>query len=392
MPGQHAVLSPSASGRWLQCPASVRMAEKVPQGSESKYAHEGTLAHALAEIEANHHFGHTSAAARDREYEAWRASCNLTIDQIGEMQAHVKDYVALIEERLARHPGSIVLFEERMDSGVEACWGTSDTVIVGPSHIEIIDLKYGMGVRVAAGNNSQLRLYGLGALDTFGDLIGEATTVYVTVFQPRLGHVDTEEISADELRAWREAIKPIADQALHDPNAPFGPSESACRFCPAAGDCAPRMEKMIADDFMPVTDDPEIISDEDLGRLLGRVDEMMGFCEAVKATAMRRAYTEGSEIPGWKVVRGRGRRFFTDPEEVVKTLTAEGYSRDQIVDEKVSVKGITAIEKLVGKSVFPVVLEGLVQKTEGNPALVPLDDKRPPIDRHTAAAEDFGPA
>lgn len=44
----HALLSPSASHRWLECPPSVRLTELM-EDKPSAYADEGTLAHSIAE-------------------------------------------------------------------------------------------------------------------------------------------------------------------------------------------------------------------------------------------------------------------------------------------------------------------------------------------------------
>src|SRR5690606_41993378 len=78
--------------------------------------------------------------------------------------------------------------------------------------LEIVDLKYGKGVQVDAEGNPQLRLYALGAYNEFGALY-DFQTVRMTIVQPRLDHVSTEELSLDELLAWGEIIKPIYQQA-----------------------------------------------------------------------------------------------------------------------------------------------------------------------------------
>ena len=55
--------------------------------------------------------------------------------------------------------------------------------------------------------------------------------------------------------------------------------------------------------------------------------------------------------------------------------------------------GITAMEKLLGKKKFADILNGLVEKPQGKPALVPESDKRPPMNIGENAAksayEDF---
>ena len=45
----HALLSASASERWICCPPSVRLEEQFPE-STSVYAEEGTLAHEICEL------------------------------------------------------------------------------------------------------------------------------------------------------------------------------------------------------------------------------------------------------------------------------------------------------------------------------------------------------
>ena len=57
MPGLHATLSASSSKRWLSCPPSARLEEKLRSrfgDRASVYAEEGTKAHALAELKLRH--------------------------------------------------------------------------------------------------------------------------------------------------------------------------------------------------------------------------------------------------------------------------------------------------------------------------------------------------
>ena len=73
MPSSHAVLSPSASERWISCPASIAMAELVPPGVESGYAAEGTAAHGLAELKGRWSFGQISEVDYVVERGKWHA-------------------------------------------------------------------------------------------------------------------------------------------------------------------------------------------------------------------------------------------------------------------------------------------------------------------------------
>lgn len=376
------------------------MEAALPKGSneDSVYAREGTIAHALGEIEASLHFGLITKRKYTAALRAWRKEFDAQgypADTLLEMQVHIKAYVALIAERLARRPHSRVLLEQRMDSGVPTCWGTSDVVIVSPTHVEIIDLKYGAGVPVYAHDNSQLRLYGCGALDTFGDILGETDTVYTTIFQPRaMDEPSTEELTPEELRTWRQDIvMPAATLALGN-NAPFGPSEKACRWCPVAGICRARVEKAVAVDFgEPYREEqlapaaPEALTPEELGLVLQRVPEIKAWCAAVEAHALEAAYGQGQHIPGWKVVKSGGQRRITDHAAAIQTLIDAGYKAEQVADFKV--KGIGVLEKLVGKKEFPVLLDGLIGKTDGKESLVPESDGRQAITPTGQAAADF---
>ena len=50
----HAKLSPSASSRWIACPGSVQLCEKINREEKpSPYAEEGTKAHNLSQLMFN---------------------------------------------------------------------------------------------------------------------------------------------------------------------------------------------------------------------------------------------------------------------------------------------------------------------------------------------------
>ena len=52
----HAVLSASASSRWLACPPSAKLCAEIPD-TTTDYAREGTCAHELAEYKVNKMLG-----------------------------------------------------------------------------------------------------------------------------------------------------------------------------------------------------------------------------------------------------------------------------------------------------------------------------------------------
>lgn len=392
MGGQHAKLAPSAAETWISCPASIRMSALVPSGGSSIYAEEGTAAHALGEIKASLALGLITERQATHRREKWRKEFAYVLDQLEEgweleMERCTTEYVELILERAALYPNSQVMLEQRMPTGIPECDGTSDVVIVSPLHVEIIDLKYGSGVAVEAHDNPQLKLYALGALDTYGDVLGDTELVRWTVFQPRMDHTLTEETTPEELRKWRSRILPIAEAAL-GPDAPFGPSEAACRWCPASGRCQAQLESVFAEPW--IEEKPEDLQPEDYARVLADVPRIKEWLKAFEEAALGLAYSQGIQIPGYKVVRSGGQRGIRDHPKAIEVLVAEGYEPAEV--SNVKAKGIGELEKLLGKEDFKRLLEDteLVTKSDGKESLVPESDKRESITPNVEAAKVFG--
>lgn len=383
MPGEHARLSPSSAHRWLHCPASVLLAEDAGQvpDEDSAYAAEGTRAHVLCEIEASHHFRWIDDLEYQRRKDTWRMTLEGEHEE-ADMQVAAGGYVVLLQRIVDENPGAVVLLEQRMDTGVPSCWGTGDAVVIAPGLIHVVDLKYGTGIEVEAVDNPQLMLYGVGALDTF-DIIGEVESVCVTVYQPRREHVETYCLSDVELRAWRDSIVPIANAALQG-GAEFGPSEEACRWCPVAGECSARARFVAVQEF----GEPALLSPEQLAEAVRQIPNIRKWCEQVEERALSKAYRDNVEIPGFKVVRSNGRRKITDEAHAIQILIDNGFTAEQVA--KVAIKSFGDLERLLPKDELNAVLGDLVTKTEGKPSLVPLDDKREPINALAEESKAFG--
>ena len=392
MAGEHAVLSPSSAERWISCPASVQLAAKYKrEETDSIFAREGTAAHALAELHGRLAFEYISEDEFTAGVVRWESEFGdvfgaPTNSDREEMFESAREYVSLIQNLLSRYKNASVHFEERLATGVPQSWGTSDAVIVSPLAVHIVDFKYGKGVRVEAAGNPQLRLYAAGALDAYGDLLGDTEIVALTVHQPRLYHTDTEELTPDELRAWREdVVIPAAKLALGPvEKAPFGPSEAACRWCPLAGACRARAEYIAETDFGTSAD---LLDDAEIARELPRLADIQRWVEDVKKEALQRAYTEGRTLPGHKVILRGGKRLIKDQTFAIQKLIDAGWEAEQVADLRV--KGITALEKLLGRKDFAEILGDVVTRTEGKPAVVPETDSGVAVTAESRAAEDF---
>jgi Protein of unknown function (DUF2800) len=381
MDNGHAILGPSASGRWIQCPASVRMTRDIESEVDSVYAREGTQFHTLCEVEASRRILSKEPGDYAVGYLDW--ALETEGDWQDDQLLYVEKWIELLREYLAEEEGARLYLEVRVETGIPGCWGTGDAVIVYSDRIRVIDIKYGKGIRVSAIGNSQARLYGVGALFTLVKDPLAIKEITNTIWQPRLNNLSEETLTRAELVRWRDDLIPIALLALGE-DAPFGPSESACRFCPIAGDCGPRAKFMLAQDF----GDPDILSGEELADAFTRTSHLKRWITDIEDAALKRAYEEDGSVPGFKVVRSGGRRTITNPEAAVDRLLDANFDPDQVYSRKPAT--LAQLEKLVGSpEELQQVLGDLLVKSEGRLSLAKDSDPRPPADAIHSAQTDF---
>lgn len=368
MADEHALLSASSAYRWLLCTPSAVLAAHEPQ-TTSVYAEEGTRAHAAAEQILS-----TVHKAEDVE-----------MAMSVPLEYEIAPYINYVLVKYLEHPNGKLLVEQRVDFSeyVPGGFGTSDAVLITDEILEIVDLKYGKGVAVSAYENPQMRLYALGTLKILEGFYS-FKKIRMTIVQPRLENVSTEEISIEELKEWGEiVVKPAAEQAARGEGL-FVPGEH-CRFCPLSGKC--RAQSLQASHMAPValTKTSTTLTPAEVGHLLPQIDQVEQFIKAVKEYAINELM-EGREIPGYKLVEGRSVRQYKDDLKVAETLKKAGYAEALIYDRKLI--GITAMEKLLSKKTFNTLLGDLVEKPAGKPTLAPESDKRDPY-KPITALEDY---
>lgn len=380
----HAMLSASGAHRWLECPPSAMLETKF-QDTESEYAAEGTLAHELLEAKLRKKYNIRRPDTLEKYEDNYKEISKNELFS-SQMEDYVDEVVDYVEERFnaakSAYEQSEIHIEVRLDfsSAVPEGFGTGDIVIISDKYIEVIDLKYGKGVEVSAENNPQLRLYGYGALCEY-DWLYDLEYITTTIHQPRLGNVSSENIFVDAMEEWiEETVKPVAALAF-DGKGEYNAGEH-CRFCKAKGSCRKRTEMNIESaksDF----DDPELLTEEEIGEILFKVDEFMKFASDIKDYALVQARDHGKTFPGWKIVEGRSNRKYKDEKELEKALKNAGYKPKDYQEKKLV--GITKLEKVLGAEGSEILKDHTI-KPPGKPALVPLDDKRPEMN---SAVEDF---
>lgn len=378
----HALLSASGAKRWMSCPPSARLEERLKTvlgESSSPFAAEGTKAHSLSELKLLRELGRMGEPNGVNEFNYTKRR-----EALGEIPAEMENatdfYVDTVMEKfmMARKacPDAKLLIEVRLDFSrwVPHGFGTGDSVIVSDVLLEVIDLKYGKGVRVEAEENPQARCYGLGALDLFGELYG-FPKVRNTIVQPRLDHVPEETLTREELLRWaEEELKPKAELAWRG-EGEFHAGDH-CRFCVARAICRAR-----AMDAMKVLDSMEALDtlpESEIPRILDLADVAMDWIKDLKQYALSQAL-RGQRWPGYKLVHGRRpARVWKDEEAAEEQLIRAGYTKQEYTVEP-KLRTVSQMEKAIGKTAFATLLGDFTTQPEGAPTLVPEDDKRPEI-------------
>jgi len=379
MPGSHALLSPSSAHRWLHCTASPRLEERE-EDRGSSYAEEGTLAHAYCARGLKRYLGHPTDG-EDAEIDELSGKYHT-----GEMDEHVDAYrdfvIGKFEHVMLRCPDPRLLVETRLDFAgwIPGAFGTADAIIIADGTMDVIDFKYGKGVRVDAKDNPQMMIYALGAYDEFS-IAYNIKKVRMTIFQPRLANISQTEMSVYDLTAWAESVlKPKAAEAWEGTGAQ-SPGDW-CRFCKVRGKCKALARQCL--DTAERYEDPRLITPEMMAAdVLPRLAAIRTWVSDVEAYALEQALA-GKSYEGWKVVEGRSNRRIADTEGVIAALAKEFDSKDFMKPREL--RSITDLERLAGKRRFAELCGQYIEKPQGKPALVPADDKRP---EWNSAESDF---
>ena len=137
--------SPSAAERWMTCPGSVAACLDLPNESSS-YADEGTAAH---------YMGEQILLGVDGKSLVGKKAENGVV-MTAEMLLEVTKYTNYVLD-VIKTTGGTLLVEQRLpliDITGEDAQGTSDVVILAGDEILVVDLKFGMGVKVEAERNT----------------------------------------------------------------------------------------------------------------------------------------------------------------------------------------------------------------------------------------------
>jgi hypothetical protein len=213
---------------WLQCPASVTLTKAMTRPS-SKFAREGTAAHAVAEMTLKGDiFLPDKINVEGDEY----------IISPGMCQA-LNPYVTYVES-LRALPGARVFLEQRLvvpfTGGM--VWGTLDCGVyeLPARNLYVADLKFGKGVAVDP-SGPQLKFYAL-ALAGHVSETRDKTPITLTICQPRIegSPLRSHETTLGELWNWRDAeVLPAINRIANNDTTEVAGAH--CRWCVRKTEC-----------------------------------------------------------------------------------------------------------------------------------------------------------
>lgn len=389
----HSRYAPSASKRWINCPGSLALCDKVPPQEDSEYAAEGTAAHELGEkaLLQNKNAADFMGQTMNEKY---------VVDK--EMADAVQVYLDAVRSRFPEGPfesllNTLVFVERKFDLSWlhKGMFGKTDVFIFDPQEklLSVVDYKHGVGVEVDPEWNSQAMIYALGALHDLWAGQTEITRkaisvmkmvekVEIVIVQPRLfgteEPVKTWTISAADLIYWGVHVLKAAAVATDDPNAPLHVT-AECRFCPALAVCPAQAENalMLAKTQFtdPIFPAPDQLTPETIAKIMSLAQVFDKWVGEVQGYAQKQMEC-GMRIPGYKLVKKKSNREWID--EIEAGLRLKGILGDAAYVQKLlSVKQAEdAIKKL---KIVPDPLAGLWQKPDNGVSIAPESDKRPAV-------------
>lgn len=365
----HALLSASGADRWMNCTPSARLEQRFEESKDSIYAMEGTLAHEFGDLNLRYFNKEISKKTLNVELKKLRKDKLYTY----EMEEQVEKYTDYVIEEYNSKKDALLLVEQKLDFShiVEKGFGTGDTTIIADEVLDVIDLKYGKGVQVDAKENPQLKLYGIGALRKY-DLSYDIKIVRLTIVQPRLDHISTWDIKAEDLIEWGEKqVKPKAAKAFKGLG--VQKAGSWCKWCRAKAMCATLAAeniKLARHEFR----DPHLLTEEQVLGIHAQIPMLVDWAKGVDDYLLKEA-VKGKKWPGLKLVEGRSTRKIADEKGLRTVLIANDFKEEDFTETKLL--GITKLEKLVGKKKIKDIASDYIVKPMGAPTLTTESDPKP---------------
>lgn len=390
---KHALLAPSSSERWLNCPPSAVQESKEPY-STSIEAERGTLAHDLGECLIRQQLHEMDIQKMNQEVLSNQIRRFEYIQKHELYDNEMLDYcyayrdfvIQAYGEALAEDPEAVIFLEVDLilTEFIPESFGRSDVIIISAKRLHNIDLKYGRG-QVSPIQNPQLKIYTLGALVKF-DFLFTPEELFLTIYQPRIGNIETWLTKASHLFAWGYDTLKFAARMAFKGEGDYSPG-THCHFCKIKHKCRAAKNNYDLVASREFTE-PHLLREDEIEDLLANFEVVEDWIESIKKYALEQAVTADKKWKGFKVVEGKSNRVYTDEQQVEFKLLASKVPKDKIY-KPLEVWGITEMEKKLGTEKFNEYLGLLITKPQGANKLVPESNSKPARNTLKKAQNEF---
>ena len=397
-PAPHSKFGGSVAARVLRCPASVGLVAKVPAylRKVSAYAERGTALHAAMALLID------NARSLDGLVGETINGYTFSADDVdGTLRSAFAYADALLDA-----PGAEFYLEQRVIFPTIDAFGTVDLLIRIGAVLHVIDVKFGVGVRVLAlfpvGDNedlvnSQLLFYAAAARHSLPEFFAGVEDIVLTIVQPMSIEPDAEMVSSvtvthAELDAFIVAYRAACAEALSD--APRLQRGAHCRFCPARPICPEHTKPLL--DLSQFSMPPAFTTPPEKEAYLQVLADGLNLVDAVKDIGVairdqsRAAAERGDNVPGYALSAGRAERHWRDEIVAQVALLSLGFDHDDIIEAEVmrSPKKIETRAKVRGLK----VPQELIVSARSGVSLVKAENVRVPVLGRSELARTFSEA
>lgn len=367
----HSILSPSGAKRWLSCPGSISLTQKLGAVSSSSAAADlGTLIHGYAEKMINE--GSSSLKDENLQRNHYKEALN---------------FVKYVYETCDSLNADFLKAEYKvnLDFLYPDTSGTADCVAISNNQLFIFDLKTGSNP-VESFENKQLMLYALGIFYEFKDKY-KFEKINLHIYQNnercRADLTNYWSCSPEDLMEFEKYVKKQIENIFSD-DPKFNPCDSNCQYCPAASQCKALIDTMYEniEDCKKIENDPSI-KIEDVEYIL----ENKALIERTLEALMERMLNHlqnGGKSEKFKLVQNAGKRVWKNEVETIAFITENCKdSIDDFMPRKLATPK-QCLDMVDGDLIQK--FEDQIYKKEGSIAVALKSDKRKEI---KSISDDF---
>ncbi len=392
----HHELGPSAMPRWVRCPGSVIVSRQYPNET-SEDAFLGTLTHALGELclltdtEPYEYIGlnlaqiHKAIAEATSPVEPEENQSDLFEHVIDQEKADaVNSYVEYCRAIMANCDEFFVETSISLNDWVEEVFGASDFAAITGSVLDVVDYKNGVGIKVDAFENWQTIGYGLGMYAELS-LMYDIKTIRMTIVQPNLDHIDTWEISVDELLGFGEYLRERAE-LVYEEDAKKIPGLKQCQFCLHKNHCselASHALTIAGENYTSLDQEFEAkrldqLTNTEISKIYPNLALVINWANSMKKFVVAE-FEAGRGLDDYKMVEGKRSRSWIDEDEAEKKMRNVGKLKKSDCYEQ-KLLSVAKTEKKLGQNHRLFTKHGFnIIRTMRNREVVPMNDPRPAI-------------